>query len=54
VTLAIMHFGHGLGTLDGFRMYGLPLAALARVAGREGLAGRLARARSPVCAPSLG
>ena len=54
VTLAIMHFGHGLGALEGFRMYGLPLAALAQLAGREDLAGRLARPPSPVYAPSLG
>ena len=54
VTLAIMHFGHGLGALEGFRMYGLPLAALAQLGGRADLAGRLARPPSPVYAPSLG
>ena len=54
VALAIMHFGHGVGTLDGVRMYGPPLAALARVAGRDDLAARLARSPTPVYAPSLG
>jgi GT2 family glycosyltransferase len=54
VTLAIMHFGHGLGALEGFRMYGLPLAALAGLAGHEDLADRFARPSSPVHAPSPG
>lgn len=54
VTLAIMHFGHGLGALEGYRMYGLPLAALASLAGRKELGARLARPPSPVYAPSLG
>jgi succinoglycan biosynthesis protein ExoA len=54
MVLAIMHLGHGIGTLDGFRMYGLPLAALARLARREDLAARFARPPSPVYAPALG
>jgi hypothetical protein len=35
VVLAIMHFGHGLGALEGYRMYGLPLAAFAGLAKRR-------------------
>jgi GT2 family glycosyltransferase len=53
VVLAIMHFGHGAGMLDGFRMYGPPLAALARVAGADGLAAQLTRTPDRVYAPSL-
>jgi succinoglycan biosynthesis protein ExoA len=54
LALATMHFGHGLGALEGYRMYGLPLAALANLAERKELAARLARPPSPVYAPSLG
>jgi hypothetical protein len=53
VALAIMHFAHGVGTLDGVRMYGLPLAALARLVGARRLAAELARVQEPVYAPSL-
>jgi GT2 family glycosyltransferase len=53
VALAIMHFGHGIGTLDGFRRYGLPLAALARLARADELAARWAPSPERVWAPSL-
>jgi GT2 family glycosyltransferase len=53
VVLAIMHFGHGVGTLEGFGRYGLPLAALARLSGARAPAARLTRPSDPVYAPSL-
>ncbi|HEY2258769.1 MAG TPA: glycosyltransferase [Solirubrobacteraceae bacterium] len=53
IVLAIMHFGHGVGMIDGARLYGPPLAALARIAGRRDLAARLHPAPEPVHAPSL-
>jgi GT2 family glycosyltransferase len=52
-VLATMHFAHGVGTIDGGRMYGAPLAALARMAGQGHLAARLAPSPEPVYAPSL-
>jgi GT2 family glycosyltransferase len=53
-VLAIMHFAHGLGMLVGAVRHGPPLAALASVAGLDGLAESIAPKPEPVFAPSLG
>jgi len=53
IVLATMHFAHGIGMFAGARRHGLPLAALASVAGLEGLAAVLAPPSEPVAAPSL-
>jgi succinoglycan biosynthesis protein ExoA len=53
VVLPIMHFGHGVGTLDGFRRYGVPVAAVAQLAGLDCLAARLSLPPESVYAPSL-
>lgn len=53
VVLAVMHFGHGTGTLWGALRYGPPLAAIASVLGLSRLSERLAPDPEPVFAPSL-
>jgi GT2 family glycosyltransferase len=53
VVLAVMHFAHGVGTIDGARMYGPPYASLAEVGGLNRVAARLAPPAEPVHAPSL-
>jgi succinoglycan biosynthesis protein ExoA len=53
VVLSIMHFSHGVGTLRGASRNGIPLAALAALAGLDEAAERLAPASEPVFAPSL-
>jgi succinoglycan biosynthesis protein ExoA len=53
-ALAIMHFAHGLGMLVGAVRHGPPLAALASVAGVDGLAESAAPEPEPLFAPSLG
>jgi succinoglycan biosynthesis protein ExoA len=52
-VLAVMHLGHGSGFLRGALRFGPPLAALASVAGLDGLAASLAPAPEPVFNPSL-
>ena len=52
VTLATMHFAHGIGQLSGWVRYGPPVAALTALAGR-GDAGEPADALTPPYAPSL-
>jgi hypothetical protein len=49
VTLATMHFAHGIGQLSGWVRYGPPVAALTALAGR----GDAADALTPPYAPSL-
>jgi GT2 family glycosyltransferase len=53
VVLAVMHFGHGLGSWRGAIRGGPPLAALAHAAGARRLAARLEPRPEPVFAPSL-
>jgi hypothetical protein len=53
LVLATMHFGHGTGMLTGARRHGLPIAAIASVAGLTGRAIRPAARPQPVWAPSL-
>ncbi len=53
VVMAIMHFGHGTGLLIGMQRHGVPLAALASVAGLAGPAERFAPTLDHVYAPSL-
>ncbi len=53
VVLWTMHFGHGVGMLLGVRRHGVPMAALASVAGLERVAHSLAPASETVFAPSL-
>jgi glycosyltransferase involved in cell wall biosynthesis len=52
-VFAAMHFGNGVGVLNGIRDFGLPLAALARIAGLTGLAARLDPGPATIDAPSL-
>ena len=53
VVLATMHFGHGAGQLKGWVKYGLPLRAIARVAGLGRLLSSSEPDARPVFAPSL-
>jgi succinoglycan biosynthesis protein ExoA len=53
-VLPIMHLGHGVGFLYGVLRYGPPVAALASVAGLEGVAAAFAGEPDPVFNPSLG
>jgi succinoglycan biosynthesis protein ExoA len=53
VVLATMHTGHGAGVLQGFVRFGLPWAALLRVAGLGRLGSLLADDGGDVFAPSL-
>jgi succinoglycan biosynthesis protein ExoA len=50
---ATMHFAHGAGMFAGMRRNGIPVAALASIAGLAQLSDRLAPAAEPVFAPSL-
>ena len=50
VTLAVMHLAHGTGQIHGWIKYGPPVAAVARLAGRDSPA---SGAQEPVYAPSL-
>jgi succinoglycan biosynthesis protein ExoA len=52
-VFASMHLGNGVGMLRGVLDFGLPVAALARIAGAEGLARRLDPGEATVHAPSL-
>lgn len=53
VVLAVMHSAFGVGTLLGAARNGVPMAALASVAGLNALADSLSPAPEPVFAPSL-
>lgn len=53
VALAIMHAAHGTGMLRGAARDGIPLAALASLAGLDRAAQDLSSAAEPVFAPSL-
>ena len=53
LVLLAMHYGHGLGQLKGWVRYGVPVSAIAHVAGLIGQAGPSANADEPVFAPSL-
>jgi len=53
LVLGIMHFGHGVGALRSTVRHGLPVAALASVAGLDRLATSFAPEAEPVFAPSL-
>ena len=54
VVLAAMHHGHGLGQIKGWARHGLPVAALAHLAGLPGRSRFAAPEEDPVFAPSLG
>jgi hypothetical protein len=51
VALAVMHFAHGIGQIQGWLKYGPPLAAVAELAGMHQAS---QAAPEPVYAPSLG
>lgn len=53
-VLGALHLGNGVGMIRGVARFGLPGAALARVAGLHRLSARLPRATQDVYAPSLG
>jgi glycosyltransferase involved in cell wall biosynthesis len=50
---ATMHFGYGVGVLQGIWRFGPPLAAIAGVLGLSGMRERLTGDQDPVFAPSL-
>jgi len=52
-VLAALHLGNGVGVLRGVARFGVPVAAVARVAGLGGVAARLAPPPADVYAPSL-
>lgn len=53
IVLLAMHHGHGVGQLKGWARYGLPLAAIARLAGWSAPLGSPSRESGEAFAPSL-